>query len=288
MLALFGAPVAHEDDAERAVLCALGMQGAMVRWRNEVRDAMGHVEPAIRVGVNTGEVVSGSGSIAGRNDVDVTGDAVNTAARLQTAADPGEVLVGAETMRLTRRRIRYGEKRELILKGKTESGSGLSGPGIEEQFGERWEESDRATPLVGRDRELVDCSMPGAGPGRRRPAGHRWWEMPGWARAAWLPSSWPRSRPPPPSGSCEDRCLSYGQEISLWLLADLLRSLFGLREQDGLEEIGERSARSSALLGMLTQPRAGRKRWMCWERCWACLPGTPWSHMQDLRSGVRH
>ena len=75
VLALFGAPIAHEDDAERAVLCALGMQeaiepvasGARVRWG---------VEPSLRVGVNTGEVVSGTWNATGRQDVAVTGDAV--------------------------------------------------------------------------------------------------------------------------------------------------------------------------------------------------------------------
>src|SRR5205823_13510058 len=117
VLALFGAPVAHEDDAERAILCALGMQAAIEPVAIAAR-ARWQVDPSIRVGVNTGEVVSGTWNASGRQDVAVTGDAVNTAARLQTAAEPGEILVGAETMRLTRRRIRYGERRELTLKGK--------------------------------------------------------------------------------------------------------------------------------------------------------------------------
>src|SRR5579859_7686395 len=117
VLALFGAPIAHEDDAERAVLCALGMQAAIETVAAAAR-ARWNAEPAIRVGVNTGEVVSGAWNAGGRQDVAVTGDAVNTAARIQAVAESGEVLAGTETMRLTRRRIRYGEKRDVVLKGK--------------------------------------------------------------------------------------------------------------------------------------------------------------------------
>jgi adenylate cyclase len=93
------------------------MQGAIKPVAASAR-AKWQVEPAIRIGVNTGEVISGTWSASGRQDVAVTGDAVNTAARIQAVAEPGEVLVGTETMRLTRRRIRYGEKRDIVLKGK--------------------------------------------------------------------------------------------------------------------------------------------------------------------------
>ncbi|MGH2443015.1 MAG: adenylate/guanylate cyclase domain-containing protein, partial [Chloroflexota bacterium] len=90
VLALFGAPIAHEDDAERAVLCGLGMQAAIEPVAESARNRWS-VEPAIRVGVNTGEVVSGVWDVGGRQDVAVTGDAVNTAARIQAAAEAGEV-----------------------------------------------------------------------------------------------------------------------------------------------------------------------------------------------------
>ena len=91
VLALFGAPIAHEDDAERAVLCALGMQTAIEPVAEQARKRW-QIEPAIRVGVNTGEVVSGTWSASGRQEVAVSGDAVNTAARIQAAAEPGEVV----------------------------------------------------------------------------------------------------------------------------------------------------------------------------------------------------
>src|SRR4051795_10439222 len=85
VMAVFGVPVAHEDDALRAVRAA---------W--EMREAVPALGLAARIGVNTGEVVAGEG------DTLVTGDAVNVAARLEQAAAAGDVLVGAETRRLVR------------------------------------------------------------------------------------------------------------------------------------------------------------------------------------------
>ena len=102
ILAFFGVPVAHEDDAERAIRYGLNMQRAIKSLAEEVGKRWG-VELALRVGVNTGEVVSGMWEVGSRKDYAVTGDVVNTAARLQAAAEPGEVLVGEETMWLARR-----------------------------------------------------------------------------------------------------------------------------------------------------------------------------------------
>ena len=87
IVALFGAPVAHEDDAERAVRAALRMQETLDRLRREAA-----IDAHLRVGVNTGEVVVGALRAGG--DYTALGDAVNTAHRLQTAAEPDEILVG--------------------------------------------------------------------------------------------------------------------------------------------------------------------------------------------------
>jgi adenylate cyclase len=236
VLALFGAPMAHEDDAERAVLCALGMQAAIEPVVGKARKRS-EVEPGIRVGINTGEVVSGVWETSGRQDVAVTGDAVNTAARIQAAAEPGEVLVGAETMRLTRRRIRYGDLRELTLKGKVGPIPAYTALGLREQFGERWETSEQATPLVGRDRdllELVDAWIRAqAGEGQLVTlVGDA-----GVGKSRLITELLERVGTSVTLRVLRARCLSYGQEISLWLVADLLRALFGIREQDSLEEI---------------------------------------------------
>ena len=92
VMAIFGAPVAHEDDAERAVRAALGMQDAMAGINAGLDETHG-VTFALRVGVNTGEVLAGA---VGR-DYTVIGDTVNVAARLQTAGRPGSVTVGERT-----------------------------------------------------------------------------------------------------------------------------------------------------------------------------------------------
>ena len=93
VVAIFGAPVAHEDDAERAVRCGLRMQGTLARLAERIG-----VDVQMRVGVNTGEVIVGA--LGG--DYTALGDAVNTASRLADAcAAPGEVLVGPSTYEAT-------------------------------------------------------------------------------------------------------------------------------------------------------------------------------------------
>lgn len=82
VLALFGAPVAHEDDAERAVRCALAMQEAFQPVADMAKREW-DVELALRIGVNTGEAISGAWDVEGRRDYSATGDVVNTAARLR-------------------------------------------------------------------------------------------------------------------------------------------------------------------------------------------------------------
>ena len=92
VMAVFGAPVAHEDDAERAVRAGLGMQAAMAEMNERLSLSHG-VTLALRVGINTGEVVAG----AVGDGYTVIGDTVNVAARLQSAAQPGTVTVGERT-----------------------------------------------------------------------------------------------------------------------------------------------------------------------------------------------
>jgi class 3 adenylate cyclase/predicted ATPase len=104
VMAVFGIPVAHEDDALRAVRAA---------W--EMRDAVSSHELEARIGVNTGEVVVG-----GSGETLVTGDAVNVAARLEQAAPPGTVLIGEETRQLVRDAVQVEPVEPLTLKGKSE------------------------------------------------------------------------------------------------------------------------------------------------------------------------
>src|ERR671915_581789 len=112
-MAIFGAPVAHEDDAQRGVRAGLGMQAAMAEG-NEGLPPGEHLD--LRVGVNTGEVLAGSVG----QDYTVIGDTVNVAARLQSAARPGSVTVGERTMRATGHAVRYERLDPVELKGKSE------------------------------------------------------------------------------------------------------------------------------------------------------------------------
>ena len=113
VMVVFGVPLAHDDDPERAVRAALAMRDALTDLNRELAIAI-----ALRIGVNTGEVATG-GADEDRQFL-VTGDAVNVVARLETGAEPGEVVVGALTERLTRDLIEYEPRAPIIAKGKPE------------------------------------------------------------------------------------------------------------------------------------------------------------------------
>jgi class 3 adenylate cyclase len=109
VMAVFGVPVTHEDDALRACRAAV-----------EMRDVLPGLGIAGRIGVNTGEVVAGTAERL------ATGDAVNVAARLEQAAQPGEVLIGEETLRLVRAAVSVDEERRLDWPAMTPTASGTS------------------------------------------------------------------------------------------------------------------------------------------------------------------
>ncbi len=147
VMAVFGAPVAHEDDPERAVRAGLAMQSAM----DEINKELGLAEDvsfSLRVGINSGDVLAGQVG----DGYTVIGDAVNVAARLQAAARPGSVTVGEITHRLTQGAVEYEALDPLRLKGKSEpvpaweavrllvSGAGTRGARV-------------AAPLIGREDE---------------------------------------------------------------------------------------------------------------------------------------
>src|SRR5205823_1128025 len=153
LLALFGAPEAHEDDPERAIRAALNMQAAVTPYREEVRRRWG-VDYQVRIGINTGLVVASQ--VGGRafREYTVMGDTVNTAARLESAAPPGGVRVRPETHRLTRHLFEFAEVEHLALKGKADPFPTyrvirpLARPAPARGLG-------GTAPLVGRDAELA-------------------------------------------------------------------------------------------------------------------------------------
>jgi adenylate cyclase len=119
VMAVFGAPVAHEDDAERAISAAIAMHAAIARLNEDLERRYG-MRLALRIGINTGEVVAGlmAGDVQGAYTV--VGDAVNTAQRFEAAAAPGTILVGQATRELARRAFDFEELVPLVLKGKAE------------------------------------------------------------------------------------------------------------------------------------------------------------------------
>jgi class 3 adenylate cyclase/tetratricopeptide (TPR) repeat protein len=247
VMAIFGAPVAHEDDAERAVRAGLGMQAAMDEINADIAGPY-DVSLALRVGVNTGEVIAG----AMGESYTVIGDTVNVAARLQAAAQPGSVTVGARTYRATRDAISYEELEPLTLKGKAEPVSAWDATGALAAAPSRRALPAREAPLVGRDDELallqsiygrvVRESRPHlvtlvgqAGVGKSRLL--REYEL---ALAGTDPV--PTFR--------QGRCLPYGSSIVYWALGEVVRAEFSIVDGDSSEAAWEKLRNGiSKLLG---------------------------------------
>jgi class 3 adenylate cyclase len=146
VMAVFGVPTVHEDDAIRAVRAAGEMRGALASLNKELERDHG-VSLEARIGVNTGEVVAGD-----TERTLVTGDAVNVAARLEQAAEPGKVLLGPETMRLVRDSVIVEEVPPLDLKGKAEPLPAFRLVEVTAGTGSAARRLD--SPMVGRDRQL--------------------------------------------------------------------------------------------------------------------------------------
>lgn len=149
IMAVFGAPQAHEDDPERAVRCALEMQRSITQYSTELQRERG-IEMKMRVGINTGECVTGA--IGGGDVYTVVGDAVNVASRLVKAARPGAVLVGPSTLAATQRSIEYEAPQALTVKGKSEAVEAAEA--IRERVRFSGPEQRTTSPLVGREPEL--------------------------------------------------------------------------------------------------------------------------------------
>ncbi|MGO4736838.1 adenylate/guanylate cyclase domain-containing protein [Bosea sp. 2KB_26] len=154
LLALFGAPIAHEDDPERALRAALDMIARTARLGES--SAAASAEMVLHIGINTGPVVAGGLGVGTAKSYSVTGDTVNTAQRLQSLAAPGEVLVGPLTYRLTRHAFSYASLGDIALRGK--SGSvlvhRLGGPLASPRAARGLDALGLSTPLIGRDAEL--------------------------------------------------------------------------------------------------------------------------------------
>lgn len=143
VVALFGVPVAHEDDPERAVRAAL----AILEW------VAGRDDVHVRIAINTGEALVQLGARAEQGEHLATGDVLNTAARLQSAAPVDGILVGEQTHRVTDRVIDYRERDPVEAKGKAEPVPVWEVVGARSRYGSDIDDRP-GHPLVGREREL--------------------------------------------------------------------------------------------------------------------------------------
>jgi class 3 adenylate cyclase/tetratricopeptide (TPR) repeat protein len=228
IMAVFGLPRVHEDDALRAVGAALATKESLAALNEELQERWG-VQLQNRTGVNTGEVVAGDPTQGQRL---VTGDVVNVAARLEQAAPALEILIGEPTYRLVRHAVDVEPVEPLELKGKSERVPAyrLLAVRSTERAASRAE-----LPLVGRDRELelleagfraaVDGPAPRmvtvlgeAGVGKSR------------LTSAFVDAV------PDAALVLTGRCLPYGRGITFWPLVEIVRAAAGIREEDTTEE----------------------------------------------------
>ena len=239
MLAFFGAPVAHEDDPERAILAALDMVEATDEFARQLR-ATQNVGFRIRAGINSGPVMVGNVGSDLRFEYTALGDAVNVAARMQTAAEPGTVLITEMTRRLTGDAFDVDDLGGIEVKGKSEPvhayrvvgrksapgrRRGLASVGLDSPMVGRDEALQRLTSLLdvargGHGRVAFVVGEPGIGKSRLLAELKLVALAPGDDRAAPL-TSW-----------VEGRCLSYGRNMPYHLLIDLVRSILGLTFAD--------------------------------------------------------
>jgi class 3 adenylate cyclase len=254
MLAFFGAPVAHEDDPERAVRAALEMIEQCKEFARQLKVSHG-IDFQIRAGLNSGPVIVGNVGSDLRYEYTALGDAVNVAARVQTAAEPGTVLVTSMTERFITGTFEFEDRGEVEVKGKAEplhlyrviglravraSSRGLEQVGLSSPMVGRATELEALIETfqvvrAGHGRVAVVLGEPGIGKSRLlselRSAIGATGESVG---AAWI----------------EGRCVSYGRSVPYHLVFDLVRSMLDL-PQTGLDVLPRATLdeRLEALLG---------------------------------------
>ncbi|HEV7584191.1 MAG TPA: adenylate/guanylate cyclase domain-containing protein [Solirubrobacteraceae bacterium] len=245
VMAVFGAPVAHEEDPERAIRAALGMQSAMTELNRDLLRDHGF-EFALRVGVNTGEVLAGRVG----DDYTVIGDAVNVASRLEAAASPGTITVGERTWRATQGVVDYEELEPLELKGKLQPVTAWRALAASRETS-RGRELRREAALVGRDDELASLEME-LGRVARGQAPHLVTLLgeAGVGKTR-LVREFERSLAArePPVGIRRGRCLPFGASIVYWPLSEMIRADCAIADDDSAEVAsGKLTARLTSLL----------------------------------------
>jgi class 3 adenylate cyclase/tetratricopeptide (TPR) repeat protein len=228
LMAVFGAPIAHEDDPERAVRAALDMQDYVAHHREKFAGL------PLRIGVNTGQAIFAPVGPQGQDTV--IGDTVNTAARLQTAAGPGEILVGEATYRGAMGTIEFEPVPLVAAKGKeaplpvwrarAATTAGRVRPGLEIPLVGRTLEFDRLWELWERARA------------ERRPLLATLIGPPGIGKSRLVAELGRRLEGTAPV--LRGRCLSYGEGITYWPVIEIIRQAVGLYQDDPPESLPAR------------------------------------------------
>jgi len=227
VMAVFGAPVAHEDDAERAVRTALRIVEAIPEM-NEEHD----LSLEVRAAVNTGEAVVAIGARPEEGETFVTGDVVNTAARLQQVAPVGGVVVGEVTYRATKYVIAYGQLQRVLVKGKQDAISIWLATGVRREF-----ELAPPTLFVGRQDELALLTQTYARTVRE--GGMQVVTItgePGIGKTRLLAEfrASLEEQPDPPIWK-QGRCPPYGEGITFWALGEIVKAHAAILESDSPE-----------------------------------------------------
>jgi class 3 adenylate cyclase len=231
LLAFFGAPLAHEDDPERAVRAALDMVAATDEFAAELKTARG-IDFRIRAGLNSGLVLVGNVGSDLRYEYTALGDAVNVAARMQTSAEPGNVLITDNTYRFVADAFEVEDLGGVEVKGKSEPVHAYRVIGLRAVRGQRrgLQAVGLASPLIGRSTELDTLrslyAAMAAGRGRLAVITGE----PGIGKSrllAELRDAINASAPRTPIW-IEGRCVSYGRSLPYHLVLDIIRSTLGI------------------------------------------------------------
>ena len=229
VMAVFGLPVRHEDDALRAVRAAAAMQAALPTLNERFRADWG-LELRNHIGVNTGEVIAGDASLGQRL---VTGDAVNTAARLEQAAGPRETILGELTYRLARDQIEVVPIPPLTLKGKAEPVAAFRLVGVR---GPQAERASLTTPFVGRQEEMDRLEMT-----LLEVAATRSCELvtvigeAGVGKSRLIREFATRASARERTQVLRGRCLPYGDGVTFWPIAEIVRNAASISDEDPLD-----------------------------------------------------